>query len=195
MASKNPGDYQTLPLLPLRDVVIFPGMMMPFVVGRGRSVAALERAMESGKRLFLSAQRDPDVEDPDTEDVYPLGTISTIVQSLKRPDGTVKVLVEGVRRASLVEETDQDEFLEVVVSPIDDADDTDLAPKTRQLTRLFEKYVKLSLEPAQRGRLGGRQEGPRRPGSPTRSRPTCRSTCRPSRRSSRSPMSRSASIS
>jgi ATP-dependent Lon protease len=144
MASKKTGDYQTLPLLPLRDVVIFPGMMMPFVVGRGRSVAALERAMETGKRLFLSAQRDADVEDPGAEDVYKLGTISTIVQSLKRPDGTVKVLVEGVRRANLIEVTDEAEYLEVVVTPLEDADDDALASKTRQLTRLFEKYVKLS---------------------------------------------------
>ncbi len=144
MASTNSGDYQTLPLLPLRDVVIFPGMMMPFVVGRGRSVAALERAMETGKKLFLSAQRDAEVEDPGAADVYELGTISTIVQSLKRPDGTVKVLVEGVRRARLIELTDPSDFLEVVVAPIDDADDDALGSKTRQLTRLFEKYVKLS---------------------------------------------------
>jgi len=144
MASTNSDDYQTLPLLPLRDVVIFPGMMMPFVVGRGRSVAALERAMETGKRLFLSAQRDAEVEDPDARDVYELGTISTIVQSLKRPDGTVKVLVEGVRRATLIEVTEQADFLEVVVTPIEDDDDAALGSKTRQLTRLFEKYVKLS---------------------------------------------------
>ena len=144
MATKNSGDYQTLPLLPLRDVVIFPGMMMPFVVGRGRSVAALERAMETGKRLFLSAQRDAEVEEPNAGDVYELGTISTIVQSLKRPDGTVKVLVEGVRRAMLIEVTDQADFLEVIVAPIEDADDDALGSKTRQLTRLFEKYVKLS---------------------------------------------------
>jgi len=144
MAPTNSGDYQTLPLLPLRDVVIFPGMMMPFVVGRGRSVAALERAMETGKRLFLSAQRDAEVEDPDAGEVYELGTISTIVQSLKRPDGTVKVLVEGVRRATLIEVTDQSDFLEVIVAPIEDDDDDALGSKTRQLTRLFEKYVKLS---------------------------------------------------
>jgi len=144
MATTDSGDYQTLPLLPLRDVVIFPGMMMPFVVGRGRSVAALERAMETGKRLFLSAQRDAEVEDPDAGDVYELGTISTIVQSLKRPDGTVKVLVEGVRRATLIEVTEQSDFLEVTVAPIEDADDDALGSKTRQLTRLFEKYVKLS---------------------------------------------------
>jgi ATP-dependent Lon protease len=145
MASQSKGEFQTLPLLPLRDVVIFPGMMMPFVVGRDRSVNALERAMETGKRLFLSAQRDPEVEDPETDQIYELGTISTIVQSLKRPDGTVKVLVEGVKRARLVETTDEQGYLEVVVKPVDDPEaEEGLSRKTRQLVRLFEKYVKLS---------------------------------------------------
>ncbi len=144
MASDK-AEYQTLPLLPLRDVVIFPGMMMPFVVGRSRSVKALERAMESGKRLFLSAQRDPEVEDPEIDEIFDVGTISTIVQSLKRPDGTVKVLVEGVGRARLVEATDEEELLEVVVRPIEEEEaDEHLAHKTRELVRLFEKYVKLS---------------------------------------------------
>ena len=145
MAKQPTGEYQTLPLLPLRDVVIFPGMMMPFVVGRTRSVNALERAMETGKRLFLSAQKDAEVEDPGTSDIYSLGTVSTIVQSLKRPDGTVKVLVEGVRRARVIEPTDETIFLEVVVKPIEDTDDDELlSRKTRRLVRLFEKYVKLS---------------------------------------------------
>ena len=145
MATKPTGEYQTLPLLPLRDVVIFPGMMMPFVVGRSRSVNALERAMETGKRLFLSAQEDAETEDPGPGDIFSLGTVSTIVQSLKRPDGTVKVLVEGVRRARLIEPTDETSFLEVVVKPLEDVDaDEVLSKKTRRLVRLFEKYVKLS---------------------------------------------------
>ena len=145
MAKQPTSEYQTLPLLPLRDVVIFPGMMMPFVVGRSRSVNALERAMETGKRLFLSAQKDAEAEDPGTGDIYSLGTVSTIVQSLKRPDGTVKVLVEGVRRARVIEPTDETSFLEVVVKPIEDTDDDELlSRKTRRLVRLFEKYVKLS---------------------------------------------------
>ena len=145
MAKQFSDEYQTLPLLPLRDVVIFPGMMMPFVVGRSRSVKALERAMESGKRLFLSAQKDPEIEDPGVDQIHTLGTISTIVQSLKRPDGTVKVLVEGVRRARLVEATDEVDYLEVVVKPIEDSvHEKEPTNKTRQLVRLFEKYVKLS---------------------------------------------------
>ncbi len=145
MAKQPTGEYQTLPLLPLRDVVIFPGMMMPFVVGRSRSVNALERAMETGKRLFLSAQKDAETEDPDSGEIYSLGTVSTIVQSLKRPDGTVKVLVEGAQRARVIEPTDETGFLEVVVKPIEDPEpDELLSRKTRRLVRLFEKYVKLS---------------------------------------------------
>ena len=145
--SKSTGEYRTLPLLPLRDVVIFPGMMMPFVVGRERSVKALERAMENGKKLFLSAQRDAEVEDPNIEQIFTLGTISTIVQSLKRPDGTVKVLVEGSRRARIVETTDESGFLEVVVRPVEQSEEGeagDLSNTTRKLVRLFEKYVKLA---------------------------------------------------
>ena len=95
MSKRTQGDYQTLPRLPLRDVVIFPVMMMPFVVGRARSVAALERAMESGKRLFLAAQRDAEIDDPEATEVYGVGTIAMIVQSLKQPNGNIRVLVEG----------------------------------------------------------------------------------------------------
>ena len=98
MSNRTVGEYQTLPLLPLRDVVIFPGMMMPFVVGRPRSVAALERAMESGKRLFLAAQRDAEIDDPEANEVYGLGTIAIIVQSLKQPNGNIRVgsFMEGM---------------------------------------------------------------------------------------------------
>ena len=145
MSKGSVGEYQTLPLLPLRDVVIFPGMMMPFVVGRDRSVQALEQALQAGKKLFLSAQKDAEVEDPGVDQIYEVGTISTIVQSLKRPDGTIKVLVEGVRRAQVIEHTDEKDFLQVVVKPIG-SDDTpeSLGKKTKELIRRFEKYVKLS---------------------------------------------------
>ena len=118
MSKRTPGEYQTLPLLPLRDVVIFPGMMMPFVVGRARSVAALERAMESGKRLFLAAQRDAEIDDPEATEVYGVGTIAMIVQSLKQPNGNIRVLVEGVQRAQAIEFTEEDTFHEVVVKPL-----------------------------------------------------------------------------
>jgi len=145
MSQKTVGEYQTLPLLPLRDVVIFPGMMMPFVVGRPRSVAALERAMESGKRLFLAAQRDAEIDDPEANEVYGLGTIAIIVQSLKQPNGNIRVLVEGVQRARAIEFTEEDTFHEVVVKPLVPAEPgAGVHSKTKKLTHLFEKYVKLS---------------------------------------------------
>jgi len=145
MSNRTVGEYQTLPLLPLRDVVIFPGMMMPFVVGRPRSVAALERAMESGKRLFLAAQRDAEIDDPEANEVYGLGTIAIIVQSLKQPNGNIRVLVEGVQRARAIEFTEEETFHEVVVKPLVPAEPgAAVHSKTKKLTRLFEKYVKLS---------------------------------------------------
>jgi len=145
MSNRTVGEYQTLPLLPLRDVVIFPGMMMPFVVGRPRSVAALERAMEAGKRLFLAAQRDAEIDDPEANEVYGLGTIAIIVQSLKQPNGNIRVLVEGVQRARAIEFTEEDTFHEVVVKPLVPAEPgASVHSKTKKLTRLFEKYVKLS---------------------------------------------------
>ena len=145
MSKRTVGEYQTLPLLPLRDVVIFPGMMMPFVVGRARSVAALERAMESGKRLFLAAQRDAEIDDPEAIEVYDVGTIAIIVQSLKQPNGNIRVLVEGVQRARAIEFTEENTFHEVVVNPLVPAESVSgVQSKTKKLTRLFEKYVKLA---------------------------------------------------
>ncbi|MCB2067947.1 MAG: LON peptidase substrate-binding domain-containing protein, partial [Erythrobacter sp.] len=91
------------PLLPLRDIVVFPGMTVPLFVGREKSVAALEAAMENGKDIFLLAQLDPACDDPEAEDLYDLGVIAQVQQMLKLPDGTVRVLVEGQERARLVE--------------------------------------------------------------------------------------------
>jgi len=120
-------------------------MMMPFVVGRPRPVAALERAMESGKRLFLAAQRNAEIDDPEANEVYGLGTIAIIVQSLKQPNGNIRVLVEGVQRARAIEFTEEDTFHEVVVKPLVPAEPgPGVRSKTKKLTRLFEKYVKLS---------------------------------------------------
>ena len=84
-----------LPILPLRDVVVYPHMVIPLFVGREKSVVALDQAMESGKEILLVAQTRADVDEPSTDDVYDIGTIATILQLLKLPDGTVKVLVEG----------------------------------------------------------------------------------------------------
>src|SRR3990170_5594384 len=92
-----------LPLLPLRDIVVFPQRIVPLFVGREKSVTALEAAMAADKELFLVAQLDPAEDDPGRDDLYDLGVIATAMQLLKLPDGTVRVLVEGVKRAKLVE--------------------------------------------------------------------------------------------
>src|ERR671911_1171873 len=98
-----PMTTRTLPVLPLRDIVVFPKRIVPLFVGREKSVAALEAAMASDKELFLVAQLDPSEDDPDRDALYDLGVIATAMQLLKLPDGTVRVLVEGVRRARLVD--------------------------------------------------------------------------------------------
>ena len=89
------------PLLPLRDIVVFPGMVVPLFVGREKSVAALEVAMAGSKEIFLLAQLDPGCDDPDRDDLYDTGVVATVLQLLKLPDGTVRVLVEGQQRAEL----------------------------------------------------------------------------------------------
>ena len=90
-----------LPLVPLRDVVIFPGVVTPLFVGRDKSINALQKAMADDKSVMLIAQRNADDEDPKKEDLYNIGTVSTILQLIKLPDGTFKVLVEGIKRATL----------------------------------------------------------------------------------------------
>src|SRR5262245_1568219 len=97
---------RTLPVLPLRDIVFFPRRIFPLFVGREKSVAALESAMAADKELFLVAQLDPSEDDPDRDALYDLGVIATAMQLLKLPDGTVRVLVEGAKRARLVNLTD-----------------------------------------------------------------------------------------
>src|SRR5688572_11208940 len=91
--------YETLPIVPLRDVVVFPHMMMPFVIGRPSSTRALEHALTTDKRIFLAAQHDAAIDDPQPADIYTMGCVANIVQSLKLPDGNIKVLVEGAERA------------------------------------------------------------------------------------------------
>jgi ATP-dependent Lon protease len=102
-ALANGPDYMTqlYPLLPLRDIVVFPGQVVPLFVGREKSVAALEAAMEGGKDIFLLAQLDPGCDDPGDDDLYDVGVVAQVLQLLKLPDGTVRVLVEGTSRALL----------------------------------------------------------------------------------------------
>ena len=116
--------YETLPIVPLRDVVVFPHMMMPFVIGRPSSTRALEHALTKDKRIFLAAQKDATNDDPSPTDIYMMGCVANIVQSLKLPDGNVKVLVEGVDRARTVEWKEDKGFYRVVVKLLKRPPDT-----------------------------------------------------------------------
>ena len=106
------------PILPLRDVVVFPHMAIPLFVGREKSIKALSAAMQDDKRILLLAQRTPDVDDPGPGDLYNVGTLASILQMLKLPDGTVKVLVEGVRRAEIQRWQEDGPFLVADCTPL-----------------------------------------------------------------------------
>lgn len=141
-----PSEPIQLPLLPLRDVVVFPHMVIPLFVGRPRSIRALEAAMESGKSIMLAAQKSAGKDDPTPDDVYEIGCVATILQMLKLPDGTVKVLVEGAQRARITEIQDTDTHFTSVLVPI--APDLAVSAETEALRRAivgqFEQYVKLN---------------------------------------------------
>ena len=137
---------QTFPVLPLRDIVVFPQMIVPLFVGRDKSVAALESAMAADKQIFLVSQLDPAEDDPDRDALYDLGVIATILQLLKLPDGTVRVLVEGQQRANLVSMGMEDQHLVAEVEPIeaDEPDGTEVAALMRSVVEQFENYSKLN---------------------------------------------------
>jgi ATP-dependent Lon protease len=101
-SAREKSESRRLPMMPIRDVVIFPHMMTPFVVGRESSVRALEEAFMGDKKIFLATQHDASVDEPRPEDIYQVGTIATIVQHVRMPDGNIKVLVEGVERGKII---------------------------------------------------------------------------------------------
>ena len=138
--------YETLPIVPLRDVVVFPHMMMPFVIGRPSSTRALEHALVKDKRIFLAAQHDASIDDPQPDDIYTMGCVANVVQSLKLPDGNIKVLVEGVERARAVEWKEDKGFYRVVVKvlPRQKEMPADIEETMSRVVSLFEQYVKLS---------------------------------------------------
>jgi ATP-dependent Lon protease len=139
--------YETLPIVPLRDVVVFPHMMMPFVIGRPSSIRALEHALLKDKRIFLAAQHDASIDDPKADDIYTMGCVANVVQSLKLPDGNIKVLVEGVDRARAVEWKEDKGFYRVVVKVLPktkEAATGDVETTMGRVVSLFEQYVKLS---------------------------------------------------
>lgn len=140
------GQVETLPLLPLRDVVIFPYMVAPLFVGREKSIRALEEAMKNNKEIFLAAQKDAKTNDPTEKDIYDIGTIGTIVQMLRLPDGTVKVLVEGKGRACLKNYLPNKSYFMVEVETIPEADKVGVETEAliRTLVTAFENYVKLN---------------------------------------------------
>ena len=136
---------EMLPVLPLRDVVVYPNMVIPLFVGRDRSMKALDLAMELDKRIVLLAQKSPDTDDPTGDDIYHVGTIATIIQLLKLPDGTIKVLVEGTQRVAASEIGLQNEILVAkitVLEPLATKEAKELEVAQRTLMNLFEQYVK-----------------------------------------------------
>ena len=137
---------QTFPVLPLRDIVVFPHMIVPLFVGREKSVTALEKVMEGNKQILLLTQRTPAIDDPKPNDLYDIGTVGTVLQLLKLPDGTVKVLVEGVSRAKVNKYTSVDSCLEVDATPFADnaASSTEMESLSRAVMTQFEEYLKLN---------------------------------------------------
>jgi ATP-dependent Lon protease len=139
------SETRKLPMMPIRDMVIFPHMMTPFVVGRESSVRALEEALNGDRKIYLATQHDARIDEPTSDDIYSVGTIGNIVQSVKMPDGNIKVLVEGIERARTVELNDTDGFFVATVRTY--KNQLEMTPATEQVvqrvTGLFEQYLKL----------------------------------------------------
>lgn len=143
-----PSTELDLPLLPLRDVVVFPHMVIPLFVGRAKSIKALELAMEGDRRIMLVAQKTASKDEPAAEDMFDVGCVSTILQMLKLPDGTVKVLVEGQQRALVKQVNDEESHFTASVTPVEPEDDahvhSEIEALRRAVTQQFDQYVKLN---------------------------------------------------
>jgi ATP-dependent Lon protease len=146
MVEHTPASAQSLPLLPLRDVVVFPHMVIPLFVGRPKSIKALEAAMEVGKSIMLVAQKNASKDEPAATDIYEIGCVSNILQMLKLPDGTVKVLIEGAHRARIAEIDDSGAHFTCTLSPVDDDADpgSEVEALRRAILAQFDQYVKLN---------------------------------------------------
>ena len=134
------------PILPLRDIVVYPKMIVPLFVGREKSIQALQSVVDNGQSIILLTQKDAAVEDPTEEDIYTVGTLGTILQLLKLPDGTVKVLIEGVERVKIKKFASTPEYLAAAVEimPQDETHTTGMEAMARAVVSQFEEYVKLS---------------------------------------------------
>ncbi len=143
-----PGSETSLPVLPLRDVVVFPHMVIPLFVGRRKSIRALETAMESGKQIMLVAQKSASDDDPGIESIHTMGTVASILQLLKLPDGTVKVLVEGERRAVILQylETEEQFTAQTALLTAEPIADREGEALTRSVLTEFDQYVKLNMK-------------------------------------------------
>src|SRR6266436_393909 len=148
---ENSRAPRLVPLLPLRDIVVFPHMVVPLFVGREKSISALEEAMAKhgatgSKEIFLSAQRKAKTNEPVPDDIFTVGTVGTIIQLLRLPDGTVKVLVEGKRRAAIRRFTQTDGFFTVEIEELPDVGEksVELDALMREVHATFEGYVKLN---------------------------------------------------
>ena len=146
MFNREKLDVKRVPMMPVRDMVIFPEMMHPFIVGREASVRALEEALAGDKKIFLVTQHDASVDDPKPEEIFQVGTLANIVQSVKLPDGNIKVLVEGTERAKIVQVTSEEGFFRATVRlvPMKAEPSPQLQQASERVTGLFEQYVKLS---------------------------------------------------
>src|SRR5580693_5605314 len=146
MFTREKSEMKRVPMMPVRDMVIFPQMMQPFIVGREASVRALEEALAGEKKIFLATQHDASIDDPKPEEIFTVGTLANIVQSVKLPDGNIRVLVEGVERAKIVQLTSEEGFyratLKVLPGRAEPSPQIDQA--ARRVNGLFEQYVKLS---------------------------------------------------
>ena len=138
---------QVVPMLPLRDVVVYPHMVIPLFVGREKSIQALEAAMADNKQIMLVAQKSAEVDEPSPDDINRIGTLSTILQLLKLPDGTIKVLVEGGTRAKVLELNENEGYFTTQISVIEDEgglDERESDVLARSVLNLFDQYVKLN---------------------------------------------------
>ncbi len=179
-----PGSTGSYAVLPLRDIVVFPHMIVPLFVGREKSIRALEEAVRSDRHILLATQINAGDDDPATDAIYKIGTLASVLQLLKLPDGTVKVLVEGVGRAKIANFTRSDEYYEATALALHDelGDQVEAEALARSVLSEFENYVKLNKKISPRSSPPSRRSTSR-PSSPTRSARTC---------SSRSPTSRAS---
>ncbi|MFK3958227.1 endopeptidase La [Guptibacillus hwajinpoensis] len=140
------NEHKTLPLLPLRGLLVYPSMVLHLDVGREKSVQALEKVMMDDQKIFLSTQKEVEIETPEVKDIYEIGTLATVKQMLKLPNGTIRVLVEGLQRGKIVEFKDTEEFYEVEVEQIDESSDKNVEEEAlmRTVLDLFEQYIKVS---------------------------------------------------